>query len=156
MNYKNIAPFDRRRRMPYPTDHTTCFISKFGDVERLLQDLEENKIDMAHVDLLYGQEGLEMIDLKGDSHSFLDKFVRMAQRFWGSGEWIFFEIADEEIREGHYLVAVATKDEALKEKVVELMQNHNAHDIKYFNSMFVEHFSRKNLYDFDKDKAAQF
>lgn len=152
MQQNNIAPFDRRHQMPYPTDHTVCFISHFSDVENLLKDLEATKVDMEHVDLLYGQEGLEMIDLKGDNHSLFEKMVRMAQRFWGSGEWVFFEIADEEIREGHYLVVVATKDETLKNKVVDLMRQHNAHDIKYFNRMFVEHFSRKNLNDFSLDK----
>ncbi len=151
MQDNNLAPFDRSHQMPYPTDHTVCFMNKFDDVETLLKDLEMQKIDMEHVDLLYGQEGLDMIDLKGDNHSFYEKCVRMAQRFWGSGEWVFFEIADEEIREGHYLVLVATKDETLKEQVVDLMRKNNAHDIKYFNTMFVEHFSRKSLNEFDKD-----
>ena len=152
MQENKMAPFDRRHQMPYPTDHTVCFMNKFMDVEGLLKDLDESKIDMDHVDLLYGQEGLEMIDLKGDYHSFYEKCVRMAQRFWGSGEWIFFEIADEEIRQGHYLVVVATPDESQKETIVEMMRKNNAHDIKYFNSMFVEHFSRKSLNEFDKDK----
>jgi hypothetical protein len=151
----NVAPFDRRHQMPYPTNHTVCFMNDFNDVENLLKDLEAENTDMEHVDLLYGQEGLDMIDLKGDRHTFYEKCVRMAQRFWGSGEWVFFEIADEEIRDGHYLVAVLTKDETLKEKVVELMRKNNAHDIKYFNSMFVEHFSRKNLNEFDHDKPSQ-
>lgn len=152
MLQNNTAPFDRRHQLPYPTDHTVCFMNKFSDVESLLKDLEQISIDMRHIDLLYGQEGLEMIDLKGDNHTFYEKCVRLAQRFWGSGEWVFFEIADEEIKQGHYLVIVSTKDEVLKEEVVELMQKNKAHDIKYFNSMYVEHFSKKNLNEFNMDK----
>jgi hypothetical protein len=152
MQESKMAPFDRTHQMPYPTDHTVCFMNKFLEVEALLKDLQDQKIDVNHIDLLYGQEGLEMIDLKGDYHSFYEKCVRMAQRFWGSGEWVFFEIADEEIRQGHYLVIVATPDEVQKETVVDLMRKNNAHDIKYFNSMFVEHFSRKSLNEFDKDQ----
>ncbi len=153
MQENKIAPFDRQHQLPYPTDHTVCFINKFSDVENLLQSLEDSNIGMDHVDLLYGQEGLEMVDLKGDYHSFYEKCVRMAQKFWGSGEWVFFEIADEEIRQGHYLVVVATKDEDVKDIVVDLMRKNNAHDIKYFNTMFVEHFSKKSLNEFDKDKT---
>lgn len=153
MQENKIAPFDRHHQLPYPTDHTVCFINKFSDVENLLQSLEDSNIGMDQVDLLYGQEGLEMVDLKGDYHSFYEKCVRMAQKFWGSGEWVFFEIADEEIRQGHYLVVVATKDEDVKDVVVDLMRKNNAHDIKYFNTMFVEHFSKKSLNEFDKDKT---
>lgn len=155
MQQNKMAPFDRRYQMPYPTDHTVCFLNSFDDVENLLSDFEGSGIDIDHVDLLYGQEGLEMIDLKGDCHSFYEKLVRIAQRFWGSGEWVFFEIADDEMRKGHYLIVVATPDENMKQNIVDLMRKNNSHDIKYFNSMFVEHFSRKNMNDFDEDRKAE-
>lgn len=152
MRERNILPLNQNQLLPYLSEHTVGFLSDFADVENLLTALKKNGFSLDHVDLVYGQEGLEMVDLRGIFHSMYGKLIRVTQKFWGSGEWVFLEIADEEMSKGHYLVIVETKDNFLKEKAVLLLKKHRAHEIKYFSPYYVEHFSLKYLNEYSLDR----
>lgn len=134
--------FKPTERFPYPTDKTIGFFHDEKDVDLFLRDLTNTGLSIDDVDVLSGEEGLEMIDIDGKSrHSFMDRLTRLSQRFWVSGEWLFFKKADEELRQGHILAVVRTENDDVKNHVVRLMLAYNAHDIKYFNSMYVEHIT---------------
>ena len=140
-----LKHFDPQKRLPYPTGHTIGFFNNAADARHFMKELYQQGLNSDDVNLLVGDSGLRMIDLEGTRHSIFDRWVRMTQKFWGSGEWFAFRKADEELRKGHYLVTVLTHESPLKKIVVRLMKKHNAHDIKYFDSSFVEELQEKNL-----------
>ncbi|MBQ5189111.1 hypothetical protein, partial [Klebsiella pneumoniae] len=61
--------------------------------------------------LYEGEQGLHAIDLDGEEHSMLERYARLIQRIYGSGDWRLLEDADSEIREGHFLLSVFTEDD---------------------------------------------
>lgn len=152
MQEKKLLPLNQKQLLPYLSKHTIGFINSFSDVENLLTALKKNGFEFDRIGLVYGQEGLEMVDLRGIYHSMIGKLIRSTQKFWGSGEWVFLEIADEEIRKGHFLLIVETRDNFSKEKAILLFKKHGAHEIKYFSTYYVEHFSRKYLNDYNLDR----
>src|SRR6185369_3822258 len=86
--------YDHHRRLPYPAHHTVGFVRSFGGLQRLISDLCRNGIEMQHIDTLYGREGLDMIDVRREPDSAVNRLIRWTQKFWGSGEWLFFRQAD--------------------------------------------------------------
>jgi hypothetical protein len=117
------------------------FFDSFEDVESFVLDLYDLGISSDDVDLLHGQDGIDMIDLDGAKHSMVEKIKRLSQRFWDSGEWNFFQKADAELHDGHYLLMVNTKTDDKKDQVVDVFKKNHGHDLKYFSSMYVEHIT---------------
>ena len=140
-----LKHFSQQKRLPYPTGHTIGFFNNAIDARHFMRDLYQQGLSSEDVNLLAGKTGLHMIDLDGTQHAFFDRWVRLSQKFWGSGEWFAFQKADEELRKGHYLITVLTHESPLKKIVVKLMKKYNAHDIKYFDPSFVEELQEKNL-----------
>lgn len=140
------AVYKHHKRLPYPAYHTVGFIKSFRSFQSLVKDLCRNGIRMDHIDSLYGEEGLKMIEANRDTCIGFDRVIRAFQKFWGSGEWIFFRQADYELRRGRYLITVLTAKRESKERVAELMKKNGATFIKYFNPMYVEHIS-SDIYD---------
>ncbi|MNT55667.1 hypothetical protein D3C72_1929190 [compost metagenome] len=62
----------------------------------------------------------------------------MSQKFFGTGEWELVEKADMELKLGHHMLAVPTREPKQKEAIADLMKKHGGHDIRYFNPMYVE------------------
>lgn len=135
------ATYAHHKRFPYPNHHTVGFMKTFRSFQNLVADLRRNGIHMDHIDSLYGDEGIRMIELDGEPHSVMDRFIRTIQKFWGSGEWLFFRQADYELRRGRYLITVLTAKREVKERVANVMKKNGAIFIKYFNPMYVEHIS---------------
>jgi hypothetical protein len=124
----------------YPTDHTAGFFDSDQDVKEFLADLSASEFDFDKeaCDDLAGAEGLEVVDLSGTHHGLYARFIRMSQKFFGTGEWELVEKADLELKLGHHLLAVPTLQENQKEIIAGLMKKHGGHDIRYFNPFYVE------------------
>lgn len=143
MKHSQQHKFDHKQSMPYPTHHTVGFFNSAEDVEALLEDLEDHGVLDNAIDVFAGEEDRQSIDLHGDDHWILGKLIRLSQRFFDTGEWSLYKIADEELKLGHALVTVSTKTEDQKDHVANVMLRHHGHDIKYFNPLYVEHVSKE-------------
>jgi hypothetical protein len=124
----------------YPTNHTAGFFDSDEQVKGFLKDLSESgfEFDNDSIDELAGEDGLQVVDLSGTHHGLYARFIRMSQKFFGTGEWELVEKADMELKLGHHMLAVPTRVEEQKDAVADLMKKHGGHDIRYFNPMYVE------------------
>lgn len=132
-NQSNLANI-----VPYPTGKTICFFDEISDIDDFLESLSYEGIDTSDLDLISGPPGVNRIDIHGNNHHLVGKIVRAAQRFWGSGEWHMFKIADYELRVGHHMISILAELEPSREKIVEIMRQHNGHNITYFNRFYVQ------------------
>lgn len=126
--------------LTYPKDHTLGFFDSDLDLDHFLDEVGRLGIDPQTVEVIEGEEGLNVIDSDGSQHGLVRKGIRLFQKFFDVGEWELMKLASQELKNGHILVAVGTQ-ESQKEQVVELMKKFGSHDIKYFNAWYVEHFS---------------
>ncbi|MGE0633032.1 MAG: hypothetical protein AB7O96_11525 [Pseudobdellovibrionaceae bacterium] len=127
--------------IPYPTDRTSAFFDRAENADELVVDLKKHGFEEKDITILRGTAGLQALDPEGKEHGTVARVMRAIQHWLYTGDWELYEQAAAELREGHYLVTVLTKEETQKDLAAYLMRKHYGHDIKYFNSMYVEHIT---------------
>jgi hypothetical protein len=127
----------------YPSHHVTAFFNSVTGVEKALKSLDEKGISKDRIRKFYGRQGFKSIDPQGEEHGAWGAFVRGIHKiFSDTGEAQFFEMADRELKLGHWLVAVRVERREEKDPVAEIFVQCGARDIQYFDPFFVESITK--------------
>ena len=141
---ENLERIEHPEYFSFQKNHTLGFFNTSENLEQALTALRSHGMDDSFFRLYEGESGIHAIDLDGDKHSMMERYARLIQKIYGSGDWRLLEDADSEIREGHFLLSVFTEDDEAKAEIVEVFKAFGAHDIRYLSPIYVEEIS---IYD---------
>ncbi len=124
--------------LPYPNHYTAGFFQTREDAEKAIKLLEEKGYEDEDFNVFEGEQGVNAIDVDGDHHTILERYMRKFIKISDSAEWRFLDEADKEIKNGHILLCVPTPNSTKKEEVIGAFKEGGAYDIRYFTPLYIE------------------
>ena len=108
-------------------------------VRAVLRELHEVGFEDADIEVFSGEEGANVLDLSGQSHGVMPRFMRNLEALLVPEDADTFRRADEAMRGGAVAVAVRMdRRETLKPKVGEIFRSHGGTLIRYWKHWVVE------------------
>src|SRR5256885_12578057 len=93
------------RMMTYPSHHVCAIIHNRDDASRALDSLIKSGVKEEDIEILYGREGIDLLDPKGINHGFFAKIARKFQSF-GDMEKLLVHIYETALRHGAYVFVI--------------------------------------------------
>ncbi len=124
--------------LKYPTHRTLGFFSDQEQARNAAQAIIREGWLEGDIHVYEGDYGVDAVDADGSRHTLKEAWGRWVQKFLGTGEWDLVEEADQELKQGHLLLSVATKNEEEKYTVAELMVLNGGHGIRYVDPLYNE------------------
>ena len=87
--------------------------------------------------MLCGQKGADRLDVTGEHHGFLARLYRFIEKF-GDMESENLHDYEQELRGGHFLLAVDVPNEEKRVPVVQILESHGGHRINFYGRWQVE------------------
>ena len=113
-------------------------ISEPGDARAALRDLKAAGFPADEVEVLTGEGGAHRIDVTGEDHGPLARFVRSFQKLLGDYEPVHVRRHEQEFLAGHFGIGVTAKDAEAREKVREILKSHGGHFINFYGRWAME------------------
>lgn len=121
----------------YPSNKVVGVIDSPDDLQDALASLQDAGIKLEDVESLCGEPGIARLDRSGQRHGLVARLIRLAQ-FVGE-EQTHLQRHEEELSKGHFLVSVVVgRDEAVKNKVRDLLHAHGGHYLHYYGRYAVQ------------------
>ena len=120
-----------------PVHHVVGLLTDKSEIAAISSELESAGVDVAAVEILYGERGAAILDEHGRYHGLRGRVVRAFQRLGYDG--ITLEIYDEALRDDDLLLQVPVRPKE-RRRVVRLLQDHHVHDVGYFGPGTFEQF----------------
>lgn len=122
-----------------PTNKVVGIIDDTSDAKDALRDLTAAGFDARDVELLTDEEGKRRINPSDDEYEVLVHVFRSTQKvpayYDAPG---LLERIEKELTDGHYLVGVYAKEPASRERVREILKEHNGHFINFYGRWAAE------------------
>ena len=108
-------------------------------VRAVLRELHELGFGDADIDVFSGEAGANVLDLSGEAHGVMPRFMRNLEALLVPEDAETFRRAEEAMRGGAFAVAVRMDGrEASKPKVGEIFKSHGGTLIRYWKHWVVE------------------
>ena len=117
----------------FPWDSVVGVVDDADAVDRAIGQLVAAGFSESSIHVLAGDEGERLIDRSGKTHGFLGRVVRRLQSLGEEREHTNRHIA--ELRAGHFVVIVPTKDEDRIAKVRDVLTAHGGHGVNFYTRM---------------------
>jgi hypothetical protein len=108
------------------------------ELVRALRDLRAAGFTADDIEVLTGEEGAHRVDVTGEEHGPLARFVRSFQRVLGHYEPVHVRRHEQELLAGHFGIGVTAKDPATREKVRKILKSHKGHFINFYGEWAME------------------
>ena len=138
MEHSSNDKHDNSDFIPYPTDKVVGIIDDSDDAKAALRDLRAAGFTAAEIEVLTGEEGAHRIDVTGEGHGPLARFVRSFQKVLGHYEPVHVRRHEEELLAGHFGIGVTAKEPERREKVLEILKSHHGHFINFYGQWTME------------------
>jgi len=122
----------------YPTDKVVGIIDDSDDAKAALRDLRAAGFTADDIEVLTGEEGAHRVDVTGEEHGPLARFVRSFQRVLGHYEPVHVRRHEQELLAGHFGIGVTAKDPDTREKVRKILKSHKGHFINFYGKWAME------------------
>ena len=122
----------------YPTNKVVGIIDDPGDAKAALRDLRAAGFTADELEVLTGEEGARRIDVTGEEHGPLARFVRSFQKLLGDYEPVHVRRHEREFLAGHYGIGVTAKEPEAREKARQILKSHNGHFINFYGQWAME------------------
>lgn len=122
----------------YPTNKVVGIIDDPNDVKAALRDLRAAGFTADEIEVLTGQAGAHRIDVRGEEHGPLARFVRSIQKLLGDYEPVHVRRHEQEFLAGHYGIGVTATEREKREKVLEILKSHRGHFINFYGPWAME------------------
>lgn len=121
-----------------PIGRVTGLFEAHEPVVPCVRALEAAGLTTSDIEVFAGQDGMDRIDPTGESHGAAGKLFRLVES-WVSDTSDFHAEAAAHLAQGGYVLAVNVgTDAALKARVMAMLAEQGASDVKYWHSLFVE------------------
>jgi hypothetical protein len=125
------------RLMTYPNQRVCAIIDQRDDASQALDALIKSGANEEDIEILYGKEGIDLLDPKGTGHGFFSKISCKFQTFSEMGKTLI-RMYESALRRGGYIFVVPSYSDADKESIRKSLARGKAHEINYFSTWFVE------------------
>lgn len=126
-----------------PIERVTGLFGVNDDVTGAATKVQAAGVPQEDIAVFAGQEGMRALDASGEAHGTAGKLFRLVES-WVSDTSDFHAMAAAHLASGGYVIAVRVGgDDPLKARVMELLQDQGAKDVKYWHTLFVEQGSEK-------------
>ena len=125
------------RLMMYPSHRVCAIIDERNDASMALDALIKSGTKEEDIEILFGREGIDLLDPKGNSHGFFAKISNKFRAFGDIGKTLV-RIYESALRRGGYVFVVPSYDENDKEHIRKSLSAGKAREINYFSTWFVE------------------
>jgi len=133
------TPIDNSQFTFDPTNKVVGIIDETGDAKDALRDLTAAGFEAKAVGLLTDEEGKRRINLSDEMHEVLVHIFRSTQKvpayYDAPG---LLERIEKELMDGHYFIGVYAKEPAARERVREILKDHNGHFINFYGRWAAE------------------
>jgi hypothetical protein len=106
-------------------------------LDRVLEELARAGLNRQQIKVFAGEAGIRTIDPKGVHHGLLGRLTRVLQGFGDEREHM--ERYEQELRAGHFIVAVSTPDDPSKGSAREAFRVGGGHFVDYYGPLVIEH-----------------
>ena len=139
------TPNDRSKNSDfifYPTNKVVGIIDDPNDAHAALRDLRAAGFTADEIEVLTGEEGAYRIDVTGEDHGPLARFVRSIQKLLGDYEPKHVRRHEQELLAGHFGIGVTAKEPKARERVRKILKSHNGHFINFYGEWAMEVLER--------------
>lgn len=123
--------------MTYPSHRVCAIIDQRDDASQALDALLKTGAKEEEIEILYGREGVDLLDPSGKSHGFFSKVARKLQSF-GEIEKKLIYLYESALKNGGYVFVVPSYSDDDKDTIRRSLDSGKAHEINYFSSWYVE------------------
>lgn len=123
--------------MTYPSHRVCAIIDERDDASHALDALIKTGAREEDIEILYGREGIDLLDPSGKGHGFFSKIARKLQSF-GDMEKKLIHQYESALKKGGYVFVVPSYNDDDKGTIRTSLTSGNAHEINYFSSWYVE------------------
>ncbi len=125
------------RLMTYPSHRVCAIIDERDDASHALDALLKTGAKEEEIEILYGREGIDLLDPSGKGHGFFSKIARKLQSF-GDMERKLINLYESALKKGGYVFVVPSYNDDDKDTIRTSLHSGKAHEINYFSSWYVE------------------
>jgi hypothetical protein len=125
------------RLMTYPSERVCAIIDEREDASQALDALIKSGAKEEDIEILYGKEGIDLLDPQGTGHGFFSKISRKFQSFGEIGKTLI-RIYESALRQGGYIFVVPSYTANDKETIRKSLTRGKAREINFFSTWFVE------------------
>jgi chitinase len=124
-----------------PIGRVTGIVGAEGAVTTMVVALQADGFSRSDVEVFCGAEGARKLHTRGEQSTSAGLF-RLVES-WVSDTADFQHQADAALRSGGYVIAVEVgTDEHRKNRVMDVLKEHGAADVKYWHSLYTEDATR--------------
>jgi len=123
--------------MAYPSHRVCAIIDEREDASQALDALIKSGANEEDIEILFGREGIDLLNPEGTSHGFFAKIARKFQSFGDMGKTLI-RIYESALRRGGYVFVIPSYSDNDKEKIGRSLKSGKAREINYFSTWFVE------------------
>ena len=123
--------------MNYPSHRVCAIIDERDEASTALDSLIKSGAKEEDIEILYGREGIDLLDPQGTGHGFFSKMAKKLPSF-GDMEKKLMHIYESALVHGGYVFVVPADSEEEKEKLHKALAAANAREINYFSTWYVE------------------
>lgn len=122
-----------------PTKAVTALFSASQGVQAMLDELSKAGFSGAKVDVFWGEQGADRLDLAGEKHGAWVRFRRGLESVFADEPEVY-QRAEQVLRSGGTIVAVLTDGGAVeKEAAVGVLKVHHGEEVTYWGNVVIEH-----------------
>ena len=123
--------------MTYPNQRVCAIIDRRDDASQALDALIKSGANEEDIEILYGKEGIDLLDPEGTGHGFFSKIARKFQTFSEMGKTLI-RMYESALLHGGYVFVVPSYSDTDKESIRKSLTRGKAREINYFSTWFVE------------------
>ncbi len=123
--------------MIYPDRRICAIVNERDNASQALDALIKTGAREEDIEILYGREGIDLLNPKGTGHGF---FAKMAKKFHSFGEIgkSLLRTYESALLRGEYVFVVPAYSDNDKEMIRKSLGSGKAREINYFSSGYVE------------------
>ena len=125
------------RLMTYPSHRVCAIIDERDNASLALDALLKTGAKEEDIEILYGREGIDLLDPSGKGHGFFSKIARKLQSF-GDMEKNLIHLYESALKKGGYVFVVPSYSDDDKDMIRRSLDSGKAHEINYFSNWYVE------------------
>jgi hypothetical protein len=121
----------------YPTNKLIGVVATPEELQATITELNEAGFGEDEIDELCGKEGADRLDISGKHHGLPARLYRYIGRL-GDIESKNLQEYEQELLNGHYVLAIQVADEDKRMQVLNVIKSHGGHAVTFYGRWTLE------------------
>jgi len=123
--------------MTYPSHRVCAIVDDRNDASQALDALIKTGAKEEDIEILYGREGIDLLNPKESGHGFFSKMAKKFPSFSDLGKTLI-RVYESALLRGGYVFVVPAYSDRDKETISRSLGSGKAREINFFSSSYVE------------------